>query len=293
MSLTQLRFFLLWLTDPVPIAWDYDDPAPIVEWDIFDYEIVTNPTLGIEQIIWSDTPVTIEVENSVRSTPLNPPRRPDAYYIPASWEDAIAVLGLHGIETEVLTEEVTVDVVNYRIEDFTFGTLREGRATVSGTPVPELCSRTYKPNDVVVSTDQPLGTLAVALLEPTGESSLFYWGFFNSQFVSQEYGENYMMVPIAEKLLEENEEVASAWDVYKADNPDYADDADAVIEFFFRFTAFYDAEAYLYPVGIVYPPGSAPTVLPTAPPIPTAAGFRVCFLYSWCLCILVPIVTML
>jgi hypothetical protein len=235
------------------VAWDYNDPAPIVDWAIYEYEVVTNPTLGIEQIIWSDIPMTIQAEQSVRSVPFNPLIRPLAYYIPASWVKVIEVLGIHGIELEVLEEDITLEVVNYRINDFAIdNSNREGRATAVGTPVPELSTRTYKMNDVKVLTDQPLGTLAVALLEPSGEGSFFYWGFFNSQFIQAEYGENYVMVPIAEMLLEEYPEVSDAWELYKSGNPDYAEDPSGVIDFFFSKTAFSDSEAYLYPVGIEY-----------------------------------------
>lgn len=52
--------------DPVPIAWDYLEPAPIVDFDIYNYSIVTNEVLGIEQIIYTDEPVTIRVEQSER-----------------------------------------------------------------------------------------------------------------------------------------------------------------------------------------------------------------------------------
>lgn len=47
---------------PVPIAWDYVDPAPIVDFDIYNYSIAMNEVLGIEQIIYTDVPVTIQVE---------------------------------------------------------------------------------------------------------------------------------------------------------------------------------------------------------------------------------------
>jgi hypothetical protein len=254
-------------SDPVPIAWDYDDPPPIVDWDIFEYEVVTNPTLGIPQIIWSDNATTIQVEESTRSTPLDPPKRPYAYYIPAVWKHVIEVLMLHGIELEYLEEDVTIDVVNYRVEDFSItNPNREGRATASGTPVPEEFTRTYVPNDVVVRTDQPLGTLAVALLEPRGESSLFAWGFFNSKFFSHEYPENYIMVPLAEKLLAENTEVSADWEAYKLENTNYTENPADVLDFFFRKTAFYDSEAYVYPVGIAYSSqedSTAPTESPT------------------------------
>ena len=51
----------------------------------------------------------------------------------------------------------------------------------------------------------------MSLLEPSGEGSFFYWGFFNSQFTQTiQYGENYIMIPIAEMLLEEYPEVSDA-----------------------------------------------------------------------------------
>jgi len=105
--------------DPVPIAWEYDDPAPQVQWDIFDYQVVTNPVLGIQQMVWTDIPRTITVEQSTRSTPLNPVKRPFAYVIPAQWVHPIRVLADHGIKLESITSEVTLDVINYRAEEAT------------------------------------------------------------------------------------------------------------------------------------------------------------------------------
>jgi hypothetical protein len=77
-----------------------------------------------------------------------------AYYIPASWAEVIEALEIHGIELEVLEEDVTLEVVNYRLNDFAIGNSnREGRATAGGTPVPELSTRIYKMNDVKALTD--------------------------------------------------------------------------------------------------------------------------------------------
>ena len=105
--------------DPVPIAWEYDDPAPQVQWDIFDYEVVTNPVLGIHQMVWTNIPRTITVEQSTRSTPLNPVKRPFAYVIPAQWIHPIRILADHGIKLESITSEVTLDVIKYRAEEAT------------------------------------------------------------------------------------------------------------------------------------------------------------------------------
>jgi hypothetical protein len=183
--------------------------------------------------------MTIQAEQSVRSVPFNPPTRPLAYYIPASLVEVIEVQGIHGIELEVVQEDLTLEAVNYRMNDFAIGSSnREGRARAGGTPVLELSTRTCKMNDVKVLTDQPLGTLAVSLLEPSGEDSFFYRGYFNGHFSQAEYGENYIMVPIAEEmLLAEYPAEIDAWELYKSENPDYAEDASGVIDSFFSKTA--------------------------------------------------------
>jgi Zinc carboxypeptidase len=220
-------------------------------WSIFEYELVTNPVFKVDQIIWSDTPTTILVENSVRSVPSNPPTRPDYYYVPAVWKEVIDTIAAHGIEYEVVTEEVTLEVVNYRMEDFERLSLREGLYTAGGTPIPERCTRTYRMNDIRVPTDQALGTLAVALLEPVGEQSFFYYGFFNSAFYQNEHTENYIIIPVAEMMLDTYPEIAEEWSSYVTANENYTDQD--VADWFFTKTSFYDHDAYVYPVGMVYP----------------------------------------
>ena len=116
---------------------------------------------------------------------------------------------------EVFNNDTTINVTNYRIEEFETKGNREGRTVSSGVPVKEICTRTYRKNDVFIRTDQPLGTIAVALLEPTGESSFFYWGFFNSKMATHEYPENYIMIPIAERMLNESAEIRTEWEEYK------------------------------------------------------------------------------
>jgi hypothetical protein len=71
---------------------------------IYEAEVVTNPTLGIEQIIWSDIPHD-DSEQSVRS--VFQPTRPSLaspYLHLGSW---IEVLGIHASNSEVLEEDVT------------------------------------------------------------------------------------------------------------------------------------------------------------------------------------------
>lgn len=102
----------------------------------------------------------------------------------------------------------------------------------SGTPFPELHTMTYTPGTVRIDVDNPLGTLAVVLLDPVDESSFFYWGFFYTKMASHEYGAIYIVVPMAEKMLAESPEIEADWNSYTVEIPDYADDPGAIIVFF-------------------------------------------------------------
>ena len=113
-------------------------------------------------------------------------------------------------------------------------------------------AKTYHMNDVVVKTDQPLGTLAVALLEPTGEGSFALWGMFSSVLAEHNHFENYVMVPLAETMLNSSSDLRAEWEQYKLMNPSYANDTDSTLNWFWTRSAFYEEEAYLYPVGILY-----------------------------------------
>lgn len=70
-------------------------------------------------MVWTNIPRTITVEQSTRSTPLNPVKRPFAYVIPAQWIHPIRILADHGIKLESITSEVTLDVIKYRAEEAT------------------------------------------------------------------------------------------------------------------------------------------------------------------------------
>ena len=79
---------------------------------------------------------------------------------------------------------------------------------VTATTTPEQRRERFPAGSVRVSTDQPLGTLAVLLLEPSSPDSLFQWGFFNSILSPTEYVEGYIMEPMAERMLAEDPKLA-------------------------------------------------------------------------------------
>ena len=107
----------------------------------------------------------------------------------------------------------------------------------------------FPAGSVYVSTNQPLGDLAMILLEPVSKDSYFSWGFFNSIFQRTEYMEAYVLEPMAKKMLAESPALQKEFEEKKANDSKFANDAYAILTWFYSKTKYYDERYLLYPVG--------------------------------------------
>jgi hypothetical protein len=156
---------------------------------------------------------------------------------------------VHGIEMERLHEARTLDVEFYRVlEPRLASTPAEGRVPVSATFVAERRSAAFPAGTVRVSTDQPLGTLAMMLLEPAAPDSFFRWGFFHAVLARTEYVEAYIMEPTARRMLAEDPALGAAFERALAEDPTLAADPQARLQWFYRRTPFPDERWRVYPV---------------------------------------------
>src|SRR5208337_4415584 len=108
--------------------------------------------------------------------------RPYAYLLPNDFPDAVATLKRHGIDVQELREDIELDVELYRVDEV-------GKPASSGwdrQDVVELRvssrqdTRRVLAGTLLVKTAQPLGNLAVYLLEPRSEDGLATWKFFSA-----------------------------------------------------------------------------------------------------------------
>jgi hypothetical protein len=115
-------------------------------------------------------------------------------------------------------------------------------------PTVERRRETFPTGSVRVPTDQPLGTLAMLLLEPGSEESLWAWGFFPEVLQRTEYIEGYAIAPLAERMLAADAKLRAEFDE-ALNEPAFAGDPDARLAWFYRRTPYYDQRHLLYPVG--------------------------------------------
>jgi dipeptidyl-peptidase 4 len=108
--------------------------------------------------------------------------RPFAYLVPPSASEAIANLKRHGLDLQELREDIELDVEIYKIDAIDKSPRRfEGHNMVEPKTNVRRVAQKVPAGTLVVRTAQPLGALAVYLLEPRSEDGLAAWNFFDAE----------------------------------------------------------------------------------------------------------------
>jgi len=215
------------------------------------YETYASPATGGREVRWLGRPAPAIRVPVVRSAPSLRLRRPAAYWVPATQPAVIERLRLHGVRLETPSEPRTMALEMLRAVSPTLAPqASEGRVGVRAERFTrERRRETFAVGSVRVPTDQPLGDLAVLLLEPESEESFFAWGFFAGLLQRTEYAEGYVVAPLAERMLAADPALRRAFEARLAADPAFAASPDQRLTWFYQRTPFYDDRHLLYPVG--------------------------------------------
>lgn len=228
---------------------DRDADSPTVEFLGVEQRLERSDVSGDLRVIWTGEPVTERVPVLAATEPSATSGRPAAYWVPPAWRDVIERLEAHGIELERTDEPVELEVEMYRLEEAEIDEAPfEGRVRASATPVAERRREVFPPGSVRVPTDQPLGDLAMLLLEPASPDSFFQWGFFHEVLSRTEYVEGYVMEPMAKRMLAEDPELREAFNEKLATDREFRTDPRARLHWFYEKTPYWDERWRLYPV---------------------------------------------
>ncbi|WP_137224635.1 M14 family metallopeptidase [Shewanella sp. MEBiC00475] len=231
------------------ISWQSETLAEGRDFKGIDYHIEQSPISGGKVVRWTGEPKLYKNLPIVANTKADiTVTRPVAYYIPPQWSDVIERLSLHGIRMTRLKKPRTITTQQYQFSDPLFSSADyEGHQTVIAATSIHKINATLPTGTVRIPTDQPLGDLAMLLLEPQAEDSLFYWGMFNTIFTRTEYIEDYAVEPLAAKMLLENPALQAEFDLALKDQA-FANDSKARLRWFYQRSPYYDNEYMKYPV---------------------------------------------
>lgn len=246
--------------DPeVPLKWQIPSGKDAIPDSMYlqgiESKLVKSPVTNVEYVEWTGKPVRARIANYKATEGTLLITRPKAYYVPVSCYEVIERLKRHGIQMEILEQPREVTVEMYRIRDPKFQNADgnalpfEGHVQVTGNTSVEVRKQLFPPGSAYITTDQPLGDLAILLLEPKSPDSYFSWGFFYQIFQRTEYIEAYVMEPTIKKMLDDSPELKTEFEKKKAEDKNFATTPYAIFSWFYSKTKYYDERYLLYPVG--------------------------------------------
>jgi hypothetical protein len=247
----------------VPLEYETAKESRPIDFLGIESKLELSPVSGDVKPHYTGKPVTIRMPYRDRMTVAKSATRPVAYWIPPAWSDVAAKLVAHGITVERLSAPMTISGEMYRLtapkrDDKWY----EGAVRVTATPIAERRSQQFPAGSFRVSTDQPLGDLAMILLEPSCPDSFFQWGWFNSVLYPIEYIEAYVMEPTAEAMLAADPKLREEFQHKLISDEAFRKDPDARLKWFYEKTPFDDERAFLYPVLREIAPGSETAATP-------------------------------
>ncbi len=231
------------------------------------YEEVKSNITGETWFKYGDQKTTFLLPYFSKTKPVKVVKLPEAYIIPAEWENVIHLLEIHGIQLYRLDKETTVPVSSYRMKEPKWQMQPfEGRHVMTNIAYEEFNRECAFPaGSAVVSMNQASARIIAHILEPDGDGSYLYWGFFDAIFEQKEYAERYVMEPLAQKMTAENPSLKAEFLQKKEQYPAFAKNPNAMLNWFFTKTPYWDKNKDLYPVSKIYDPGSVKILIKKEP----------------------------
>lgn len=237
---------------PVPLDWEATKNAKMIDFRGFAYTIKPSEISGMPAVRYDATrpqiwrvPLYDDVQPTVTVTAPK-----GGYLVPPAEAVWIAPrLTLHGLDYRVLPATAAANVQTFRATTIDFAPKPfEGRSGVKLGGDWQAETRDLPAGTLFVPIAQPNARLLMALLEPKSPDSWASWGYFNAWLTPVEYMENYVAEQVAEEMLAKDPALAAAFRKKLADDPAFAADPKARLDYFRRLHPSWDERLGLLPV---------------------------------------------
>ncbi len=170
---------------------------------------------------------------------------PAAYAVPAQWTAIIDKLDAHGIRYQRLEHPLKIRAESYQLDHPQWGSQPfEGHLMLRSFSLHTVPSHEVElpVGTVIVPLDQRAANVAINLLEPQAPDSLLHWGYLNAIFEAKEYGEPRVLEKLAREMLTKDPSLKAEFEQKLHDDPAFAGDPGARLEFFFERSPWYTAQ---------------------------------------------------
>ena len=218
------------------------------------YDEVKSSLTGETWFRYGKEKTTFSLPYFSKSVPSKLIKLPEAYILPPEWKIVIDRMACHGILMDTLAMDTTIWVSTCIFRDPRWQpTPYEGHHRMTHILYQDTviqCS--YPAGSVIIPLGQNCARIIAHMLEPDGNGSFLSWGFFDPVFEQKEYAERYVIEPLAEKMLAEDPLLRENFEKKKKEDPSFAGDPYAILNWFYSKTPWWDQSKDHYPVGRIY-----------------------------------------
>lgn len=175
---------------------------------------------------------------------------PKAYIIPQGWWKVIERLQINGIRMRKLTQDSTVEVEVYKIEDYsTAARPYEGHHANSNVKlIWQKQTLTFLKGDWYIPLDQAGNRFLMETLEPQAEDSYFNWNFFDPILGQKEGYSAYVFEDKAAAYLQQQPALKAQLQQRIASDSSFAKNGRAQLDFIYKNSPWYEPDHNRYPV---------------------------------------------
>lgn len=213
-------------------------------------ELRTDKITGLKYQAWTGEPKVYDaLPQYWEKVPALEVDVPAAYWVMPEQHQVLAKLALHGIATTRIKSPKTIQLQQLTATQWTVAPKSfESRFMIEAQFKRDWKKISLPAGAVRVSTDQPLGRLAVALLEPSAPDSLFHWGYMPGMFERTEYFEPYAIVPLIEEAAKQDKALKKEFDEAVKADKELAASPEAKVQWWYKRLPYYDQKYLKYPI---------------------------------------------
>ena len=235
-----------------PVQWEIDSSQTSTrDFKGYEGEMIDSKITGTKRLKYDrNKPFTKEITYYDYFKPKKSVTIPESYIIPKGYWNVIDLLKQNKIELQRVQKDTIIAAEVYKIE--TYETVKnpyEGHYLHYNTKV---SSKTedieVKKGDYIATTDQEGVRYLVETLEPTATDSFFNWNFFDTILQQKEGFSPYVWEDKAEAFLNENPEIKKAFETKKENEPAFAKNWYAQLDWIHKKSPNYEKSHLRYPI---------------------------------------------
>ncbi|MFT3910369.1 MAG: M14 family metallopeptidase [Ferruginibacter sp.] len=242
---------LSWQND-FPLSWKVDSTKfSEIKFKGYEQDSMISKATGLQKMFYNhDKPYTKTIKFFNVFQPSVTVKKPVAYIIPQGWHEVVDLMKLNGVVAKQLDHDTIMNLDVYHIDDYKSQQRpyeKHHKNYAVKTSVSKQPIKILK-GDFLLELNQPSNRYIVEMLEPTGDDSFFAWNFFDAILQQKEGYSDYRWEDIAADVLKNDPVLKERLEAKKASDPKFAQDSNAILDFIYKNSQYYEKAHLKYPV---------------------------------------------